>query len=327
MAQHDLALRDKILALDLVGTVLLLGAVVMLFLALEEAVGGKAWNSAQIIGLLCGFGATAIVFILWLWRKKESALIPPTIVCQRTVAASCIMAFMIYAALLMQTYFLPLWFQAVLGRTALESGVDMIPFFVVNAFFSLVAGIFVSVVGYFVPPCLVGNAIATVGSGLLALLSPDTTTAQWAGFEIVVAVGFGLSLQQGFTAVQTVLPIDEIPIGTAAVVACQSLGGAVFVSVGNSIFQEYLRGAFKEHAIPQMNLQNVIAQGATAFREIVPPELLPTLIRIYNDALRQVFYAAIPLAGVAFFVSFMMEWKSVKQKTTDSIEGSSEEEK
>lgn len=285
----------------------------MLFLALEEGTAGKSWQSAQIIGLFCGFGAVSVIFVLWLYFKGDDALVPLSIVCQRTVAASCIMSFMIYGALLVQTYFLPIWFQAILGRTALQSGVDMIPFFVINAVFSIIAGILVSVVGYFVPPCIVGNAVATIGSGLLVLLSPRSNTAAWAGYECLVAVGFGLSIQQGFTAVQTVLPESDVPIGTAAVVACQSLGGAIFVSVGNSIFQSHFIDAASHQNIPGVNIRDILTAGATAFRQTVPQNSLPALLSIYNEALRQVFYSGVALAGVAFIASFFLEWKSVKR--------------
>ena len=208
----------------------------------------------------------------------------------------------------------PIWFQGVLGTSALQSGVNLIPYFVVNAFFSVVAGVFVSVVGYYVPPCLVGNTIATIGCGLLTTLSRETTTAQWAGFQILVAAGFGLSIQQGFTAVQTVLPADQVAIGTAAVVACQSLGGAIFVSAGNTIFQGHLQSAAASNKIPGVDVEAVISAGATAFRAIVAPASLPVLIREYNEALRLVFLMAVPLAGTSLVSNLFLEWRSVEHK-------------
>lgn len=315
-AQHRMPVLERFRNLDLVGNVIFLGAAVMLFLALELTTQGEPWGTARIIGLLCGFGVASTVFVAWQWWRQDSALIPPAIVMQRSVAASCILAFLIYAALLAHTYFLPIWFQAVLGKSALQSGVDMIPYFIVNAFFSILAGVLVSVIGYYVPPCLIGNAIATAGCGLLTLLSPNTTTAQWAGYQILVAAGFGLSIQQGFTAVQTVLPRDQVSIGTAAVVACQSFGGAIFVSVGNSIFQKELMASLTRNPIQGVDVAEVISNGATAFRDLVPEDVLPAMLVVYNAALRKVFIATIPLAGLAFFTAFLLEWRSVKVKKT-----------
>jgi len=302
--------------LDIVGNILLLGASVMLFLALEYTTIGMAWNSAEIIGLLVGFGVTSIIFTGWQSWKGEDALMPPRILKQRTVAASCGMAFMTYGALINLTFFLPIWFQAIRGDSAITSGVNMIPYFVTNAFFSLLAGVFVSVIGYVTPPAVIGSTIGTAGLGLLTLLSVNTTTAQWVGYEILSSAGFGLSIQQGFTAVQTVLGPEDMAIGTAAVVASQSLGGAIFLSVGNSVFQSQLQ---KSH-LPGVDIKKVIDAGAAAFRHIVPAEELPAMLEIYNQALRVVFTVSLPLGSLAAIISCFMEWKSVKVKKEDDNE-------
>ncbi|KAJ0346590.1 hypothetical protein KNSL1_007320 [Colletotrichum chrysophilum] len=305
---------DRILELDLLGNIFLLGACVMLFMALELTNRGQAWSSVRIIGLLSGSGATAIVFAAWQWWRQDGALIPPAIITHRTVAASCVAAFSTYGALMIHTYFLPLWFQAIRGEDAIMSGVDMIPYVATLGIFSLLSAVFVSVVGYPVPPAVVGGMIGTAGCGVLRLLSPSTPIAYWIGFEILVAAGFGMSIQQGLTAVQAVLPPDDISVGTAAVVASQSLGGAIFVSVGNTLFQNYLLRAAAKNLVPGVNIRVVLRAGATAFRTAVPASALPRMMTVYNDALRVTFTAAIPLAGVAAIAACFMEWKSVKVK-------------
>ncbi|KAI0849675.1 MFS general substrate transporter [Daldinia vernicosa] len=304
---------QRLISLDLIGNVILLGAAVMLFLALEYTLTGADWASAEVIGLLCGAGVAAIVLVGWLRWKKDRALIPPAIAKQRTVAASCLMAFFTYGALLVHTYFLPIWFQAILGYSAIQSGVAMIPYFVANALFSVFSGIFVSVVGYYTPPAILGSAIGTVGCGIITLFHPSMSTAMWIGFEILASAGFGMSIQQGFTAVQTVLGPEDLAVGTAAVVASQSLGGAVFISVGNSVFQNRLADLIEKTDIPGLDVRAIVGAGAIAFRKVVPPEQLPALLKLYDEALHTVFLVAVPLAGLAFLSCCALQWKSVKK--------------
>ncbi|KAG7044962.1 major facilitator superfamily transporter [Colletotrichum scovillei] len=308
--QHKKTFLNKIFDLDLIGNVLLLGACVMLFLALQYITQGEPLSSTRIIGLLSGAGATAIVFAAWQWWKQDGALFTPAIITQRTVAASCVAAFATYGALLIHIYFLPIWFQAVRGESALSSGVDMLPYVAAIALFSLLAGIFVSIVGHPPAPAIIGGMIATAGCGKLLTLSPDTPTPHWIGFEILVAAGFGMAIQQGFTAVQAVLPPDEVPVGTAAVVASQALGGAVFVSIGNALFQNHLLRA----SAPGVDIPAVLGAGVTAFRTVVPAETLPIMVSVYNDALRVVLTAAIPLAAVSAIAACFMEWKSLVER-------------
>jgi hypothetical protein len=316
-------LVERLLDLDLVGNVLILGSAIMMFFAFQYTSKGVSWFSVEVINLLTGSGVVAIMFTWWQWIKGDAALMPPRIAGQRTVAASCGMAFMIYAALINLTYFLPVWFQAIKGVSALQSGINMIPYFVVNAVFTLAAGVFVSKIGYATPPAVIGSAIGTVGLGLMTLLRVDSTTAQWAGFQVLTSAGFGVSIQQGFTAVQTVLAEEDMAIATAAVVAAQSLGGAVFLSVGNSVFQQQLLQATAAQVLEGIDIKKLIDGGAASFRQLVPAEDLPVMLQVYNKALTTVFTVSIPLGGLAAIIACFIEWKSVR---TDRTAGASEEE-
>jgi MFS family permease len=322
------ALRDRgfsgffrrILQIDMIGSFLALAAFVMLFLGLEYNSRQYPWSSPLVVGLLCGFAVTLLIFIAWQWYRQERALIVPSIFMRRTVAGSCIMAFFIYAVMLIHGYYLPFWLQAIRGESTVGSGVDMLPFVIPNAVFSLLTGIFVTKTGYFTPPAIIGCAIATAASGLISTLQPTTSTAQYVGYVFLVAAGVGMAIQQGFTAVQTVLHLDQIPIATAAVTCFQSLGGAIFVSVGNSILSNELRQAAAspdKNGLRGIDIEAVIAAGATQFRSTVNPDALPALIAVYNAALQKVFVAAIPLAGLAFVSTLLLEWKSVKKSTPE----------
>ena len=314
--ESEKPLLEKILALDLIGNFLLIAAAVMLFLALEFNEQYWAWSSARMISLLAGSGIIAILFVLWQWRQGDEALLPPRIVLQRSVAASCFGAFFIYGTFLIHAYYLPIWFQAVKNDTAIMSGVSLIAYVIVNALFSVIAGIFVSRIGYFAPPAIIGAAIGTVGCGLLSTLQVHSGPGQWVGYQVIASAGLGMAVQQGVIAVQTVLTLDQIPIGIATVISMQSLGGAVFVSVGNNILQHFLDQVSTEESLSGIDIKAVIAAGATQFRSIVPAESLPAMLVAYNFALQRVFIVAIPLSGLAFIAAFGLEWRSVRDNGT-----------
>lgn len=307
-------LLEKILALDLIGNFLLVVAAVLLFLALQFNAQYWSWGSSRVVGLLVGSGITAIIFVLWQWRQGDKALLPPRIVLQRSVAASCLGAFFIYGTFLVHAYYLPIWFQAIKNDTAIMSGVSLIAYVIGNAVFSVIAGSLVSKVGYFAPPAIIGAAIGTVGCGLLSTLRVDSGPGQWVGYQVVTSAGLGMAVQQGVIAVQTVLTLEQIPVGIAAIISMQSLGGAVFVSVGNNILQNILKQASAAKTLPGIDVKAVIAAGATQFRSIVPAGSLPALLVAYNYALQRVFIAAIPLSGLAFVVALGLEWRSVREK-------------
>lgn len=286
----------------------------MLFLAFQWNDEGYAWSDPVLIGLLVGFGVSLVTFLGWQWYMQDRALMVPSILLQRSVLASCAAAFCIYATMLMHAYFLPIWFQAIRGDSPTASGTDMLAYTLANAVIGIITGVVVTVVGYFAPPAILGCAIATVGCGFLSTLQPDTPVAKWVGYEILASAGLGMAVQQGFIAVQRVLRIDQVPIATAAVTCFQSLGGAVFVSAGNTILNGQLMKAAQENKLPGVNIAEVIAAGATRFRSTVPAHTLPAMISIYNGAIQKVLIACIATAGAAFISTLFLEWKSVKSK-------------
>lgn len=308
----------RLRALDWIGNTLYTSACTFLFLALQWSQERSSdWSSARCISTISIAGVIFVSFAIWLCWNGDEALIPLRILRQRTVAVSCASAFLIYGALLIHTYYLPIWFQAIKNTGALQSGVNMIPYMLTNAFCSLAAGIFVSKMGLFAPPAILGCGIATVGAGLLATMHLTTTTATWAGFQVLVSAGLGMAIQQGFSAVQATLPLHEVAIGTAAVVSCQSAGGAIFVSVGNTLLQNHLFNANQANTIPGVNIRAVVELGATQFRNFVPAESLPALLELYNDALQAVFISAVPLCGMAFFCTLFMEWRNIAAAPTE----------
>jgi hypothetical protein len=69
---------------------------------------------------------------------------------------------------------------------------------------------------------------------------------------------------------QTALLIEEAPIGIAAVVASQSLGGAAFDLVGNTLLQNYWLDTNQDKLVPGVDIRVVLAASATVFRDLVP---------------------------------------------------------
>ena len=115
----------------------------------------------------------------------------------------------------------------------------------------------------------------------------------WAGYQVITGFSRGLTMQQPITAIQAVLPKNEIAMGNSFIMFCQLLGGAVFVSFGQTIFSNQLRSGLA-HFAPEVNVEAVFAVGATAFRTVVPQASVPGVILAYNQALTRIFVSNPP---------------------------------
>ena len=139
MEKESVLLRQLYRKLDLVGFILFAPAPIQLLLALHY--GDDRWDSSTVIGLFCGAAATFGVWFAWNWHRGDDALIPFSLVSRRPVWTSAITQMCLATSVLLSSYFLPIFFQAVQGRGPLISGLQMLPQIVPQILFAMVGGI------------------------------------------------------------------------------------------------------------------------------------------------------------------------------------------
>ncbi|KAI1186284.1 MFS general substrate transporter [Nemania serpens] len=306
----------RLMRFDPIGTLIFIPAIISLLLALQWGGTMYPWNNGRIIGLFVVFGVLILAFLYVQWHQQENATVPPRIFFNRTVMSGSFFAFAIGSAFFLFIYYIPIWFQAVQGVSAVNSGIRNLPMLLSVVVASIFAGGLITAFGYYTPFMLVGTVLAAVGGGLLTTWKPDTGIGMWIGYQLIFGLGVGLSLQQPLIAVQTVLDIKDVPVGTSVIAFMQTLGGALFVSVGNNVFTNKLIQELAKR-VPSINPKLVLITGTTNLQKTVAKELLPEVIISYNNALTTAFTVATALAAVAIIGAVFMEWKSVKGKKVE----------
>lgn len=214
-------LLEKILQMDIPGTMIIMGAVISFILAFQYGGQEKAWSSSEVIGLLVGFGIITIAFVILEWYQGERAMINPRILRQRTVWVSGTYAFFYAGAYFTLVYYLPIYFQSIDGTTPTMSGVRNLPLIIAVTIATIVSGGFITATGIYAPVLVGGATIATIASGLLYTLDIGTSTGKWIGYQILGGVGYGVSFQIPMIATQgTIAPSDLAP--ATAIVLCKS---------------------------------------------------------------------------------------------------------
>ncbi|KAJ0121621.1 hypothetical protein J7T55_008787 [Diaporthe amygdali] len=314
------SLAARINHFDPIGTIIFIPAIVCLLLALQWGGTTYPWSSGRIVALFVLAGVLLIIFLgVQMW-KQEDATVPPHIVKKRSVWSSAVFSFCLGASQFIMIYYVPIWFQAVQGVSAVESGLRVLPMLISSVVLALLSGVAVTLIGYYTPFMILTTILMSIGSGLSSTWQPDTGSPVWIGYQILFGAGFGMGLQQPMLAVQTVLDPVDISTGCALMTFLQSLGGALFVSVGNTVFSNQLLTALTKYA-PGVNPLAVLSAGATNFRDVLPMELLPGVILGYNNALTRTFLVSAGMAAATIFGSAIVEWKNVKGKPTKMVLG------
>jgi hypothetical protein len=208
----SLPLASKLRHLDPLGTLIFLGSIVSLLLALQW--GGQTihWNSPTSIGLFTCFAVCGILFILLQWRLGEYATLPFRVCRIRSIYMGALVLFFLGIASISLAFYLPLYFQATQGVSATHSGVNMIAYVAPSIVAIGITGALVTKYGYYVPYMVVGISIATIASGFLIRLDAYTSTLEWAALLVVNRLGMGMAQQLPYTALQAVLEYDAVNI-------------------------------------------------------------------------------------------------------------------
>ncbi|KAJ5280065.1 major facilitator superfamily domain-containing protein [Penicillium angulare] len=300
--------------LDLIGFTLFAPSAIQLLLALQYGGNEYSWHSSQVIGLFCGAGATFIVFILWEYRQGDKAMIPFFIIRKRIVWSSSLSYGLLMAQVFCASWYLPIYFQAVKGKSPLTSGVYLLPSILAHLLTAMSSGKLVERVGYYLPFILISGVLTAIANGLLSTLAPHTSSGKWIGYQILLGAGRAIGMQMPIIAVQNVLPPPQIPVATALVIFSQMFAGALFLSFSNTILSNSLTTLIPIYS-PSVNPQVVVNAGATGFRSAISASQLPGVLVAYADSVNRVFYLTVGMACTCFVFSCFMGWKDIRKKT------------
>ncbi|QDS74817.1 hypothetical protein FKW77_002392 [Venturia effusa] len=309
---ENLTLRQKFEKFDLTGTAVFIPAVLSLLLSLQWGGNKYRWSDYRIVVLLVLFVALSSLFIWIQIRKQDNATLPPRIMAQRSIAAGALFSMCLGAAFFMLVFYMPLWYQVIRGQTATQSGVSTLPLILGVIIMSGASGVIVVLCGYYTPLMILSTVCTGLGAGLLTTWTITTPMLTTFGYQAVVGVGLGLGLVQPLMAAQVVLTMDDIPTGTTAMIFFQSLGGALFISAAQTIFNQRLLSSLKDVIPAGVGLEQLMRVGLNNMKNLVPPALMPKVLVAFNDALTHIFYIPLALACISVVGSLAMEWRSVK---------------
>lgn len=197
--------------------------------------------------------------------------------------------------------------------SAVESGIRTIPLVLSLVVGSITAGQVTGRVGYYVPFMYASAIIMPIGCGIITMFNVSTGEGTWIGFQIVVGFGIGCGMQQAALAAQTVMAKKDVPTGVSLMFFTQMLAGAIFISVGQNVFDSKLVSGLVQlvHGLSPLEVVNT---GATDLRKVVPANHLHEVLVAYNSAVRMPFIVATGTSSMAILGVLLVEWRSVKGK-------------
>lgn len=202
--------------LDFLGSLLVIAAAVLVVFSFQNAGTERSndgWKASIFIApLICGLLACGLliawqIFIQHRWHGRFAPAFPINIFRNRIYSTAVANTLLNGFPYLLLIYAIPLRFQVVSGKSALISGVMLLPMLGTAAIGSLLAGKINATKNYTFESLALGSSVMTIGCGLLTSLSHEPNDAKLLGYMTFCGLGFGLTV-----ASSTMLSTVEVPI-------------------------------------------------------------------------------------------------------------------
>ncbi|KAI9332456.1 major facilitator superfamily domain-containing protein [Zopfochytrium polystomum] len=302
--------------LDLLGTFLLVTAIICILIPLEGGGTQYAWDSAVVKSLL-PIGAIFAIAFIWVEMKvAERPIVPMHLFKDSRVAATFATAFFFGAAFYGLVFYVPQWYQIVKGDSATSAGVRTLPLIAGLIVFGISIGLVSSSTGHAWPFIPFGAVVIAVSCVLVSLL--DESSEQWKQiiFLILGGIGAGTALQMIVLVGQFSVTEELLSTMTALINFFQTIGAVLGLASFSVAFNQKLPGNVHQSIVDSNTTLHFLVPGVTEqtlllspslIRQVLPEDEWGPVIHGYVKTLQLVFQIAIPFGALSAVASLFMK--------------------
>lgn len=156
-----------------------------------------------------------MIWLAWDWYQGDNALIPLSVIGVKAAWSAALTQCLLFTIIFYASFFLPMYLQAVQGKSPVMSGVFLLPSIGSQTVTTMAAGYLcekhlitapfhdsgsltegeVQRTGYVIPLVMLSGTMGAISNGLYSTFSPATTAGTLVGFQIFNGVGRGLGMQ------------------------------------------------------------------------------------------------------------------------------------
>jgi EmrB/QacA subfamily drug resistance transporter len=312
--------------IDYLGSLLLAGSATSLIIF--ASLGGISWAWVSVPSIFTAvLGVVLALAFLLAERGAAEPVIPLKLFRERVFNAASSIGFVMGFAMFGALTFLPLYMQLVKGVSPTASGLRILPLMLGMLGASVTSGRLVTRWGRYRIFPIVGTALMTVGAYLLSMIDASTNGWVLAGYMFVFGVGMGLVMQVLVVAVQNAVSYEDLGVATSSATFFRMIGGSFGTAVFGAIYAIVLNHTIAPTLakIPASVLRNFNPQ---TINPAVLGKLKSTAAGLFfyskyldavTHAIQTVFLVAVPIAFVAFLLSFLLPEVELR-KTVETVD-------
>ena len=293
--------------IDWTGNIIFIGSISSVLIALSWAGAVYPWSSYRVIvPLVIGMLGLVGFLVFEGSRFALQAMMPLHLMSNRTSATAYVLTLLHSIVTMWALYFLPVYFQGVLGSSPEYSGEQLLPTILILIPFAAVGGMVMSKTGRYRPIQHVGFALMLIGMGLFSLLDEKSSTGAWVGFQIIASAGAGLIISTVLPTVLAPLSDADTALATATWAFCRSFGmtwgTAIAGAVFNNRFDQLVSRITDPTIAAQVSGGNAYQFATKSFLDSLSTNTRTQFISVVNDSLRRTWQVSIAFAALGFLL-------------------------
>lgn len=319
-------MRQGLAAVDWLGMITIVGGTLMFLLGLEFAGVTYPWTSPTVLCLIIFGVLTTCLFVVIEWRVAKYPIIPMRLFQVRSNVASLAVCMCHGFVFISASYYLPLYFQAVLGVSPLLSGVYVLPFTLSLALVSSATGIFIRKTGKYLPCIIFGMVVMTLGFGLFIDLGAKVSWPKLILYQLVAGIGVGPNFQSPLIALQTTVQQRDIASATATFAFLRQLATAISVVIGGVVFQNQMQKQYPR-LVQELGPETAqLLSGSNAGASVgmvakIPGHAGEVAREAYWTSLRTMYIMYAAFAGLGLFLAFFVGSRQLSKEHHEAKTG------
>lgn len=294
----------KLKRIDFSGALVLIITVFSLLFGLDRG-SNVSWSNKLT---LVSFITFVIAFVLFGYietRVAAEPFAPSRIIMNRSLIGAYLVNFFGMASGMTTIFYVSLYLQAVLGKSASNAGLWLILNVVGGLTGSLSGGLIIQATGKFYAVTVAAYTLLVLGSTTI-LLNTGLVVHSMIGLAVglvVTSLGNGTGITTSLIALIANAGQADQAIATAVSYLFRALGGVVGLSIGSALVQETLRISLQRH-LSGDNVKEIIVRVRESldYLDVLDPETRGIVRAAYTSAV-QVALSFATVSAVCGFVS------------------------
>jgi EmrB/QacA subfamily drug resistance transporter len=311
LRQHGAVRKHK---LDWLGVITLIGWVVPLLLGLTWA--PEQGLAAPAVWLSFVLSAVSFVVFVITELRVDEPIVPLSLFSNNVIGLSCLSGLMVGVSMFGAILFLPLFYQAVMGASASNSGYLMLPMMLMITIGSMFCGQLMARTGKYRWLALLGLALHGTGAYLLSTMTVTTPLMVSITYMVIAGIGLGLLMPVYTIAAQNAAEPRMIGVVTGVTQFFRSIGGTLGAAIFNSIllmrYGQYLDthipgetpDELRELLENPLKLYHGAEGGAAAHLPAGASDVLPIVKDALVLAIGNIFFDS----AIVMLIAFCFNW-------------------